>query len=42
MVLNGRDDFAEKIILDCLDFSEGYLTYNKVFALGFYIIMLKK
>ena len=26
-------DFAEKILLDCLEYSENFFSYNKIFCL---------
>jgi hypothetical protein len=34
--------FAEKIIIDCLEYSSNYLTYNKIFCLETYSAILYK
>lgn len=42
MSVNGNDEFAEKMLLDCLDYSENYMTFNKIYTLEVYIQLLEK
>lgn len=42
MSINNSEEFAEKMLLDCLDYSDNYNTFNKIYALEVYIDLLVK